>query len=712
MMNNRMAREQLAKKDADINTLVETGFDERQAELALEANDRDVDAALDDLLSGKRFAEPKEAPKETKRDIHQDIFDDQDALEKRLRYPAHRASSVGISMKTSRQPPRLKVDETKKQSSKRCRRPSSSFGLESSLSPSRRNDESIAKDTATPQCPAGGMSTSDTNNIKLRDQTQVGAVAVAGPDLEAGDYDSAFDASEAVRLQQQTQQPIQEEPIFSAELAPLPEAVMVQPPENGGHDSKDASTQYWTRNRILFAAIFVLLLVGATTMGAVLALNKQSNQADASSNKSGGTESTQDPTQHPIDDVIEDPVPTEGPVDVPTEGPVAVPTNGTGTIIDPDESTQLVKPSGSAKESFGEHVVVSRDGSTIASGAPKGNYVEVFRRNGARWDRIGQRLEGDANGDQFGRCVDLNADGSMLIVGAWNNDDSGIDSGHVRVFRLVGDQWEKVGTTLKADASLDRFGWYVTMSDDGHTIAVSAREADVGDKTDAGYVRVFTLDGNDEWSQLGPDIEGETQREQFGRSITMSSNGQRLAIGTTEWDQLTGIVRVFDYSSGNWNQVGQDLVGDNGGDFFGSGVSLSKDGSMLAIGADGYNNRSGVVRVYRFNGSYWSQYGNDVLADGELDALGMHQVGLSADGCCLIAGASHRNNDMGTGYIYAYENDGWNRIVEVNGYQQNDRFGESVSISDDCKVSVFGASENDYRTGYFKVYTSDQEISC
>jgi len=120
--------------------------------------------------------------------------------------------------------------------------------------------------------------------------------------------------------------------------------------------------------------------------------------------------------------------------------------------------------------------VLSRDGSTMAVGAKVADYVRVYRHNGSGWSQIGQTSTGD--GGQFGRCLDLNADGSMLVVGAWNNDnEGGRMAGQAKVYRFDGDSWEKVGQSLRGDDDDDKFGWYVSMADDGNTIAVSARLA-------------------------------------------------------------------------------------------------------------------------------------------------------------------------------------------------------------------------------------------
>ena len=206
--------------------------------------------------------------------------------------------------------------------------------------------------------------------------------------------------------------------------------------------------------------------------------------------------------------------------------------------------TDTVRAQSDEGDRFAEFVVISRDGTTIASGAEVGNYVQVYRLEGTSWNQIGPTLEGAGGGDQFGKGVDLNKDGSMVVVGAWHNDEKAENAGHAKVFRFDGSNWNQVGETLLGDNVEDQFGWYVSMSDDGRTVAASARTG----KNAAGFVRVFTLDASDNWVQLGTDLEGESAGEEFGRAIAMSSDGRRLAVGTTVWNDETGIVRVFDYS--------------------------------------------------------------------------------------------------------------------------------------------------------------------
>ena len=87
--------------------------------------------------------------------------------------------------------------------------------------------------------------------------------------------------------------------------------------------------------------------------------------------------------------------------------------------------------------------------------------------------------------------------------------------------------------------------------------------------------------------------------------MSLSSNGNIVAVGAifnVGNGSSSGHVRVYQNISGTWTQVSADIDGEAANDFSGWSVSLSSDGSIIAIGAifnDGNGADSGHVRVYR-----------------------------------------------------------------------------------------------------------------
>ena len=102
------------------------------------------------------------------------------------------------------------------------------------------------------------------------------------------------------------------------------------------------------------------------------------------------------------------------------------------------------------------------------------------------------------------------------------------------------------------------------------------------------------------WTKIGDDIIGENSADQSGISISLSGDGQKVAIGAwlnTGGAMEKGHVRVFRLSGGiSWVKEGNDIDGESNADRSGRSVSLNNDGTILAIGSkwnDGNGNRSG-----------------------------------------------------------------------------------------------------------------------
>ena len=93
-------------------------------------------------------------------------------------------------------------------------------------------------------------------------------------------------------------------------------------------------------------------------------------------------------------------------------------------------------------------------------------------------------------------------------------------------------------------------------------------------------MRVYDESGGT-WTQVGADIDGDAAGDNFGRSVSLSSNGKLLVISAP------GLyTRVYFESGGTWTQLGLDIDGRS--------VSISSDGGRVATG-DFLNDR---VRVY------------------------------------------------------------------------------------------------------------------
>ena len=135
-------------------------------------------------------------------------------------------------------------------------------------------------------------------------------------------------------------------------------------------------------------------------------------------------------------------------------------------------------------------------------------------------------------------------------------------------------------------------------------------ESTHGNGTDAGHVRVYSESGG-LWTKVGGDIDGEAAYDYSGRSVSISSDGTRVAIGAPYNDaepyavhpsgvSAAGHVRVYEEASGVWTQVGTDIDGVAADDRTGHAVSLSSDGTRMAIGSPRTTNSNlrSQVRMY------------------------------------------------------------------------------------------------------------------
>ena len=130
--------------------------------------------------------------------------------------------------------------------------------------------------------------------------------------------------------------------------------------------------------------------------------------------------------------------------------------------------------------------------------------------------------------DFSGSSVSLSADGSVVAIGAPDNDGNGTDSGQVRIYKNVIDTWKQIGSDIDGEAAYDFSGSSVSLSADGTVVAIGAAWND-GNGTDSGHVRIYQNIGGI-WTQIGSDIDGEAADDRSGKSVS-SADGTVVAIG-------------------------------------------------------------------------------------------------------------------------------------------------------------------------------------
>ncbi|WP_281545428.1 hypothetical protein [Grimontia sp. SpTr1] len=280
---------------------------------------------------------------------------------------------------------------------------------------------------------------------------------------------------------------------------------------------------------------------------------------------------------------------------------------------------------------FGLSVSLSADGNTLAVGHPDANasvhtggVAFVYRYTDAAWDN-GTLIKGEyvEKYNRFGLRVALSADGHTLVVAARHDNKDALNSGAVYLFSTSDTEvsW-KQEYYIKAPNPRkgDNFGSSISLSDDGNTLAVGAPVTDtkINDDTtllSTGTVYVYRYkDGNlsepntinKSFGNIPDDLkDSSTGHDAFGWSVSLSSDGNTLAVGAPGQDsgeiafngneaddnndeRNSGAVYILSFEDGEWEQEkngyikGTEPLKD---DWFGWSVSLSEDGNSLAVGA-------------------------------------------------------------------------------------------------------------------------------
>jgi hypothetical protein len=371
--------------------------------------------------------------------------------------------------------------------------------------------------------------------------------------------------------------------------------------------------------------------------------------------------------------------------------------------------------------------------------------------------------------DRFGYSVSLSGDGNTLAVGAYREDsnatgigedegdNSAPNAGAVYVFIRSDTIWTQQAYVKASNTEkYDHFGSSVSLSSDGNTLAVSATGEDsnatgIGGEqgndsttSDAGAVYVFSRSGTT-WNQQAYVKASNTGRnDYFGRSISLSSDGNTLAVGApyedsnargineNEDNDLTsaaGAVYVFSRSGIEWTQQAYVKASNTEeGDLFGDSVSLSRDGNTLAVGAIGEDSNAtginenegdnsapfaGAVYVFSRSGIEWTQQAYVKASNTNANDRFGESVSLSSDGNTLAVGvpdeksnATGINEDpvdnsrlLGAGAVYVFSRSDieWTQqaYVKASNTEKYDRFGYSVSLTSDGNILAVGASHED-----------------
>ena len=295
-----------------------------------------------------------------------------------------------------------------------------------------------------------------------------------------------------------------------------------------------------------------------------------------------------------------------------------------GTSVDINASGDIIVVGSPYEDGAGNGGNDSHNCATNTNCEVNSGAVYVFTRTGITWAQTAYlKASNREDRDNFGTRVAIDSIGDTLVIGSPYEDGSGTGvnsaqnnimslAGAAYVFKFINAQWtEQAYLKASNTDATDFFGISVAVSGDGSTLAVGAtREASStmginGEQSDnsvilAGAVYVFT-ESLGSWSQQAYIKASNTDdNHYFGNVLALNTDGSILAVGGQGDDSLSdgingdqndnsrafvGAAYTFVRTINTWSQRSYiKSINPVVNNIFGFSISMSNDGSILAIG--------------------------------------------------------------------------------------------------------------------------------
>lgn len=323
------------------------------------------------------------------------------------------------------------------------------------------------------------------------------------------------------------------------------------------------------------------------------------------------------------------------------------------------------------------------EGNRLVIGSPNVDFldpntsgcVKVFKlfsfRGQQRWDQIGNTIVG--NSKYFGWTVAMNQDGNRVAITDCSDLGWGGGSGITTVYKLNGTTWSKLGQDIPSDGETSYSGFDVKINSAGDRIIIGSPYPN--HLSASGNVKVYQLNTDNLWVQLGQKIEGKVKTEEFGTSVTMNDAGDRIAVSAPyfwkdidpsrtqhfvfktgdisyKYENYIGAVRIYQLSNNSWVQIGSDIEGGRAQETLGESLDMDGSGNRIIIGSPRYDSigpnnlgefyDSGKVSIYKLsdkNPKSWVKMDNDIFGNLPYQELGRN-VSISRDGKRFSVGSS------------------------------------------------------------------------
>jgi hypothetical protein len=353
------------------------------------------------------------------------------------------------------------------------------------------------------------------------------------------------------------------------------------------------------------------------------------------------------------------------------------------------DETKYIPEYGSAYDFFGISVSLSNNRALIGAygdddNGSKSGSAYIFDYIEGNWISTKLMASDGARNDYFGASVSLYGD--RALIGAWQDDDNGEDSGSAYIFELANGSWQESKKLLASDgAAFDEFGFSVSIIND--LILIGAKgdnDPILGLNTGSAYI--YELVSN-EWLETKLVSNDLDRADVFGNSVSLSGN--RALIGAYQDDDngaSSGSAYIFEKSNNQWIQTSKLIASDStSGDYFGKQVSLYEDNALIgAYRKDTIENgnSSGSAYLFELVEGEWLETNKFLASDGNVESF--FGISLSLGKNKLLIGANEYSNGHFSGAVYLYEknNSGvWKETKYISDSKAtNNYFGASISL--------------------------------
>ena len=350
-----------------------------------------------------------------------------------------------------------------------------------------------------------------------------------------------------------------------------------------------------------------------------------------------------------------------------------------------------------ATNNDGSIVVIGGDGDNNSSGA-----AIVYTGSAAGGWVQKQKLTGDSGADFWGYSVATNNNGNVIVLGGYADNSY---NGAVIVYTGSAAAGWTYKQKLTGDNGTDVWGSSVTTNNDGSIVVIGGYQ----DNNLSGAAIVYTGSASLGW-QYKQKLTGDTGQDRWAHSVVTNGDGSVVILGSYLDNTYSGAVIVYTGSAAAGWTYKQKLTGDNGQDYWGQSVTTNNDGSVVILGGIQDNNGSGAAIVYTGSAAGGWVQKQKLTGDNGIDLWG-HSVTTNNDGSVIVLGGYYDNNQSGAAIIYTGSSAaGWTYKQKLTGDIGQDYWGQSVDTNNDGSIVVIGGSQDNNSSGAATIYISKKDI--